>query len=276
MASYRHPTKEGTRWGHGLVPTLRRTPWGSRALAVVSGGHRLGSSIQRRNRSMIISGDKGWGIDNVDLPTCTSISQWLCRISDPQVNHCYINLSDSQLLSTVTDQKIIGWSKVWRGYLAVAWTEAFQSERKCSFATAQRQWTTHVIQALWTTVDRFWTHCNTVHHAKDQRAKQIRESQLDSQIWQIYYQQEDFAVMDHEIFALPLEEQLRQNARAKRHCLILAQKYQTTTAQQIIGSQPRVTSFFAVTRRRNISHHICTENTRGTFSTNSRQKIPYP
>ncbi len=196
-------------------------------------------------RSLVVT--KGGG-SNMWTYLHAHLSQWLQWNLDPKVPLTLLK-EDTHLHGllnrAVNDQQRIGWSQMWRGYLSMAWTEAFMHERKCIFVTAHQQWTKHAITALWNTVDLFWTHCNQVLKAKEHLAQQIRESPMDTQIRNMYNQKGDFAATDKEIFTYPLVEMLNQSARWNRYWLArIAKKYYETTLQRKRGNQPKVTSIF--------------------------------
>jgi hypothetical protein len=61
-----------------------------------------------------------------------------------------------------------------------------------------------------------------------------------------YSEQKEFAVVDQAIFTRPLDSILKSKPRAKRHWLVIADKYYSTTRARKMGNQSKMTTFFHI------------------------------
>ena len=59
-----------------------------------------------------------------------------------------------------------------------------------------------------------------------------------------YSEKQEFAVVDQVIFTRPLDSILQSKPRAKKHWLIIADKYYSTTQDRKMGNQSKMTMFF--------------------------------
>ncbi len=75
-----------------------------------------------------------------------------------------------------------------------------------------------------------WVLRNKTLHAADKVARtQLRMSNLDKRIRQLYTQQDKFAASDQQLFDIPLEQQPQATQRAKKKWLTLVARYHPTT-----------------------------------------------
>ena len=175
---------------------------------------------------------------------------WIHNRIDPPFQILMSHNIPSQLRSTlqqaIIDQREIGWSAAFQGFLSHHWLIAQQwSHPRSTISGLQRQWLVPIIQAIWKATIALWDKRNEILHAASDTTRIICESSINAKIQHLYSIKETFATSDQVLFSVPMEARLTQTKREKRTWLCLVAHYHPTTKARQKGNQPLITKFFS-------------------------------